>query len=173
SFQKYRIKDTILKTNQLREILPYFDQDYTWTYTPLGRKGKSLDRSPFVTFRTGYHPIIDSQFQKLQVIVHDTLDPDLYIFADEIGVLYDLKGNPLWYLPDWPADSGWGSRSLRDLKPSPLGTLTGINPEGAYELNYQGQILWRAPALDSQWGHKSRYHHQMDRLPNGHYMILG
>lgn len=173
SFQKYRIKDTILKSNRSRVLLPAFDQAYTWVYTPLGRKHRKLGTSPYLHLKTGYHRLIDSQYQRLEIITPSKLEREVYVFADQIGVLYDLQGNPVWYLPDWPADSGWGNRSLRDLKPSPVGTLTGINTSGAYEMDFQGQILWKAPDLDSMMGHKNRYHHQMDRLPNGHYLVLG
>ncbi len=174
SFEKYRLKDTILATNRSREVLPRFGQDYTWTYTALGKRNTVLSRGPWIHTQTMYHPIIDTSLQRLEVRTPDTIHQDLYVFADEIGVLYDQQGSPLWFLPPWPEESKLGNRSLRDLKPTHRGSLTGLNTQGAYEISYEGEVLWKAPTLDSSEGvHKNRYHHQMDLLPNGHYMVLG
>jgi hypothetical protein len=49
-----------------------------------------------------------------------------------------------------------------------------LDDDGAYEIDYSGNILWKAPDNGRINGENTeRYHHQLTKLNNGHYMVMG
>jgi len=91
-----------------------------------------------------------------------------YIYLDGSRTLYDLNGNPVWFLP---AKDGM---EIRDMKITPQGTITYLNGSDIYDVNYDGNILWKGPNTSVVNGDSiEHYHHEFTRLSNGHYMVLG
>ena len=159
---------TALKT--IIEV-PFFGKAYTWSVVNLHNK---VVKNALHHFGTLTIKEVDTSLTRLRVLKKAAKYKDAYVFLDGNRALYDMTGQPVWYLPD--IDGFNTERSLlRDLKLSPAGTITFMYEEhGAYEINYNGDILWKAPnnGAVSQQGSES-YHHEFTRLSNGHYMTLG
>ncbi len=152
--------------------LPYFDKEYTWRVVYYNKNG-SQSKSKLQHFSTGYFRGIDTCNIRLKILKPAVKYKDDYVFIDGSNVLYDMKGNPVWYLPMQKREDK-SNAQIRDLKTSPQGTITFMLNQHAYEMNYNGDTLWRGPDDGAVNGEDSeRYHHEMTRMSNGHYMILG
>jgi hypothetical protein len=95
-----------------------------------------------------------------------------YLLTDGARTIYDLNGNPVWYLTD-EASHNLGTN---EMKVTSHGTITMLLGSDAYEVDYNGKQLWKAPTEltsveDSL--NKINYHHEFTKLNNGHYMAFG
>lgn len=160
-------------SNRTVIMMPHFDKGYTWRVSFLNKKGKVISSTPYSHFRTGKYPTIDSTQFRINIIDsirqghrHD----DIYILLDFISVIYDLDGNPIWYLPDIPLVKD-KDLQMRDLKPTADGTFTATTNFGAFEMNYNGKLLWKGPNDGKVNGDTMEYyHHEFTKLDNGNYM---
>ncbi len=157
-------------TKTIGEV-PFFGRAYTWRVVNLSNNGV---KSELHHFSTSMVKEVDSSVSRLRVLKSAQKYKDAYVFLDGTRALYDMSGRPVWFLPD--IDGFITEKSLlRDLKLSAAGTITFLYEErGAYEVNFHGDILWKAPnnGAVSQQGMEG-YHHELTRLSNGHYMVLG
>jgi hypothetical protein len=168
SFKKHLITTISTTTNRAIVEVPSFGQDYTWRYVSANKEAGSLHH-----FKTNMAPNVDTAKMRLRIIKEAEKYKDAYLFTDGNMVLYDMAGHPLWYLPNVEGLIAEGS-DIRDIKISPFFTITFINGTLAYEINYNGDILWKGPMIGKVNKDKEEYfHHEMTRLSNGHYMILG
>lgn len=163
------------KNNKNRTIatVPSFGKQYHWHVKYLNKKDEVIASTPTYYFTTGYSETIDTNKYRLRIIDSIKQDPGIYVVLDFISVIYDVDGNPLWYLPNIPviADK---NIMMRDLKPTSDGTFTAVSGLGAYEFNYNGELLWSAPDNGKVSGDTTeRYHHELTKLSNGHYMVCG
>ncbi len=158
---------------QVLAIVPSFGQVYTWRVSYF-MPGGVITYSVLHHFTTGIMPCVDSSRQRLRVTDTCTYcDKGLYLFVDANRTLYNIDGAPLWYLPATPGLPDI-STPVRDLKVSPFHTITFIANTQAYEIDYNGHILWQAPDDGRVNGDTTEnYHHEFSRLHNGHYMIAG
>ena len=138
--------------------------------------GKSLitKEISFHHFSTGISPIVDTNNNRLLITIPAKQYKDAFVFIDGVGVLYDMNGRPVWYLP---LDKEINAANIRDLKLSPFGSVTYMDGSKIYEINYDGNILWQK-ASNNTPGEKNeqinnQYHHEFTRLGNGHYMVMG
>lgn len=157
------VKDT---QNKIIAILPEFGAEYTWSISFLNSKGKKKGRSSLYHFTTLKVPYVDTNQYKLQIIDTAANHTDRLLLVDHSGIMYDLKGDPLWYLPDI-TDIFDRNMPNRDLKLTNTGTFTLTNNHGAFEFDYNGNIVWRAPDTSLH------YHHELTKLSNHHYMVCG
>jgi hypothetical protein len=147
--------------------LPAFGKEYTWTVSYTDKLNKLHASTQYYHFRTGYVDRINPQKNRLRIISLATKHIDAYVVLDKSGIMYDMNGNPVWYLPN-------ANNSITDLKPTLSGTFTYLDDDGAYEIDYSGNILWKAPDNGRINGENTeRYHHQLTKLNNGHYMVMG
>ena len=168
SFRKNIVLKKIDTGNKIIAEVPAFGSQYTWRITP-NSGAKSGKRSSFYHFSTGIIPEVDTSQTRLRIIQPAREFKDAYIFGDGAKVLYDLEGNPVWYLP--PATGI--TNSIRDLKLTSWGTITFLE-RNVYEINYNGAILWKAPDTGKVSGtEKENFHHEITKLSNGHFMVLG
>ncbi len=138
-----------------------FSSNYTWRITSLaGEVVKAT--SPLYHFGIGTIPDIDTARARLRIITEATKYKDGYIFIESNKALYDMKGEPIWYLPNT-------DEVPIDLKLSTSGTITFIDANKLYEVDYNGHILWHHDAPTTAEG----FHHEFTRMNNGHYMALG
>ncbi len=172
-FEKKIISSVYSKTKRVIAEVPSFGSKYTWrvVYT---YKNATVSKSILHHFSTGNISLIDTNSNlRLRIIKPATKYKDDYVFVDGNNVLYDMKGNPVWYFP-YDEKNGQEFPMVRDLKISPQSTLTFIVNQHAYEINYNGDTLWKGPDNGEVSGEDSeRYHHELTRLSNGHYMALG
>lgn len=158
--------------NRLIEKVPYFDRAYAWK-VHYYNSGKLTGTSEAYRFATGYSPYTDTTKYRLRVLTNEVLNKDLLVFIDGLRAIFDMKGNALWYLPDIPEIVNEHT-GIRDMKLTPQGTITFLTTGNAYEIDYNGNILWKGPELLNTGGDRTEgYHHEFTRLSNGNYMVLG
>ncbi|MCD6011680.1 MAG: hypothetical protein K0Q79_1542 [Flavipsychrobacter sp.] len=168
SFNSNIIKTVTSKTNKTIIEVPAFAREYTWRY-----KGKDQKATGLHHFSTYLRPCGDTAVMRLRVVQEAEMYKDAYIFTDNNRTMYNMKGEPVWFLPN-VANRVDEHSDLRDIKLTPTGTITFINSEMAYEINYGGDILWEANYKGKVNKDKSEfYHHELTKLSNGHYMVLG
>jgi len=168
SFLKKRIKTVPFKDGKAIVELPAFGQRYTWRIAH-EKIGHVKFYGPLYHFSTGFSDAIDTARQRLRVVIPARGNSDGFVFTDGSRALYDLNGKPIWFLPDLPEFKG----AVNDLKFSPFGTITFLVNKEAYEIDYNGRILWKAP--DTTHPNTTligKYHHEFSRLANGNYMVL-
>ena len=145
---------------------------YTWRMLPVIANGRPS--AGFHHFSIEAAPVTDTNEFRLRVVQQALKYKDAYVFLDATRTLYDMKGQPVWYLP-LPDDGNTDNLVIRDLKTTTQKTITYIiDKKGVFEINYNGDSLWKGPESKSTGkGPKSFYHHEFTRLKNGHYMALG
>ena len=168
SFNKHIILSQHSNKSEIIAEVPAFGSQYTWRTVFFS--GKSEIKSELHHFNTGVIPEVDNCIVRFRITKPASKYKDAYVFLDGNRILYDMSGNPVWYLPLID-----GQRlSPSDLQLSPKGTITFLANNQAYEINYQGDILWKAPNKGTVSGDSvEHYHHEFTRLSNGHYMVLG
>jgi len=172
SFQK-NISVTISsdKNNTIAE-LPAFGRQYTWRAVFMS--GKSTGKSELHHFSTTSIPDLDTGSMRIRVTKNDGKYNGAYFFVDGTRGMYDMNGQPVWYMPSLKGIKDESLGEIRDLKLSPQGTITFLLKDDAYEINYNGAILWKTPKKGKVSGDSVEYyHHEFTRRPNGNYMVLG
>ncbi|MCW3122324.1 MAG: hypothetical protein JWQ38_1816 [Flavipsychrobacter sp.] len=169
SFEKNIFKKVACSTSHTILEVPSFGSDYTWR-TAI-KDGSNTTYSELHHFTTLYSPKVDPSKMRLRILQEAAKNKDAYVFLDGTAIMYDMKGNPVWFLPkQFDGIAGY----IRDLKLTPVGTITFMAGEAAYEINYDGDVLWKAPDNGVVSGdRKEFYHHEFTRLSSGNYMILG
>ncbi len=171
SFKKNITQTIPLDANKKIIEVPAFGTQYTWRVIYKGSDQKKTGH--LYHFTTGTIPEVDPKINRVNILTPAKKYRDAFILADANGVMYDMKGNPLWYLP--PTDKIITS-DIRDLKLTPFGTLTLLTATKPYEVDYNGNILWTCPDSSKATTNIEKnihlYHHEFTRLSNGHYMSL-
>ena len=157
--------------NKVISEVPEFGMQYTWREVPSVTKDRTT--GSFHHFQVGRIPNADPSKMRLRVTNNTGKYNDLFIFADGNRVLYNLRGEAVWYLPNIEGLIN-EEVQIRDLKCTAAGTITFILREKIYEISYDGTILWKGPENGSvSGGNSEHFHHEYTRLSNGHYMVLG
>ncbi len=157
--------------NRVIETVPEFDKQYKWHVKYL-RKGNILDSTEYRYFTTGYHRNADTAHRKLKVLENKLQNKELLIFIDGTRTLHNTKGEAVWYLPDMPGILDTSTR-VRDIHITPQNTITFLTDDGAYEIDYNTNVLWSGPNDGKISGDSiEQYHHQFTRLDNGNYLVM-
>lgn len=172
SFSEKIIVSADGETNRIVAEVPSFSTSYTWRSVYKPKHGPAVESGlhHFSTF--------DPDSFGSESILHITKAAekytDAYVFLDQSRALYDMNGKPVWYLPT-TGEAGTHKVPVRDLKMTSRGTITYLQEgEEVYEINYDGDILWKGPNDGEISGNrKEHYHHEFTRLSNGHYMAMG
>jgi len=169
SFERHIIKTVACTTNKKIIEVPSFGKEYTWRVVH-NSSSPGMNNS-LHHFSTLIFSPLDTNSVRLKVLKEAEKFKDAYVFFDDNSALYDMAGSPVWFLDT----KGLAPMQMvRDLKLSPAGTITFLQGDKAYEINYSGEILWKGPDNGIVSGDGTEhYHHQLDRLKNGHYMVLG
>ena len=172
SFKKNIIKTFHSKSGRVIAEVPSFGASYTWRVSGT-QNGKLTSGKMFHHFATGTIPFIDTNHMRVRVSTKAQKYENAYFFMDGSRSLYNMSGDPVWYMPEL-AGAVRPNSMIRDLKLSPKGTITFLVDGDAFEISYSGDILWKGNSgrkqnSDSMEG----YHHELTRLSNGHYMVLG
>ena len=167
SFKKNIFSTVFSNDKKVIAEVPFFNKEYTWRYTYVG---KTPVKSTLHHFSTGILPCSDSSnLTHLRILKKAEKHKDGFVFCDADRTLYDMAGKPVWYLPNVP-----DNRSIRDLKITLAGTITfEIDDYGAFETDYNGTVIWKAPHNGTISGDSTEnIHHEFTRLSNGHYIVL-
>jgi hypothetical protein len=152
--------------------VPFFGNEYTWRWVYVNKSGNRV-AGLLHHFATKTCPNVDTAKVRLRVIKSALKYKDAFLLLDGCNAMFNMKGEPLWFLPD--IDDVVNEKSLvRDMKVTPQGTITLLVRDRAYEISYDGKILWSAPPAKLMNGVALYgYHHEFTKLANGHYLVLG
>ncbi len=172
AFKKNKIVSADSKTNKVIAEVPAFGQPYTWRVVYTQTDATTTAAGELHHFSIAAVPASDTD-TRIRITTPAAKYKDAYVFIDGTGALYDMAGNAVWYLPDIEGLMKESAR-VSDLKLTTASTITFMVNEQAYEVNYNGDILWKGPNTGAISGeHTEHYHHEFTRLANGHYMVLG
>jgi hypothetical protein len=146
-----------------------FGQTYRWYYEALKGK-KVLYKSKEYLFYTGKSELVDTLVQKVVFTKPNKTKRKGIIIVDGLKVAMDMHGKPLMYL-NYKYD-----HAIRDINLTPQGTLTLVdNRLGEIrELKLNGEMVWFGPTKHEEVaGRSDRFHHEFEKLPNGHYLAAG
>ncbi len=163
------------KTTTSKDIIevPNWGNHYTWRAVFYNKAGQEIGSTPMHHFETGMPSYVDSTKNGLTVFTHPKDHGDVLVLVDRTLNIYDLKGKPVWYMPDIP-ELKRRDVNIRDFKATADGTFTFMIQEDAVEVDYYGRIVWKAPNDGKVSGRSSEgYHHEFTKLSNGHYMVAG
>ena len=150
--------------------VPAFGKEYTWRVVFFS-KTKTHKASIRHHFSCIIASSVDTNVTRLKILKKAEKYKDAYTFMDGSKALYDMDGNPVWYLPErlsTPKSKVW------DMKLTPQSTITFLLDQNIYEINYDGDVLWKGPNNGKVSGDSIEYyHHELMKLSNGHYMVLG
>ncbi len=165
-FEKNVTASVFTKKNKTIAEVSSFGQQYTWRiicYTSTNSTTKSILHH----FSVNITPDVDTSATRLRVTKDMGKYKDAYVFIDGNKALYDMKGNPVWYMRGTEQASNQNI-VVRDLKPTPQGSITFFTGGHPYEINYNGDVLWQYKG--SSANDYKIFHHEFTRLKNGHYM---
>lgn len=172
SFKKNIVVAIESNSPDIIATVPVFGQNYTWHLVGILKSGKNKV-TPLYHFSTGTAASTDSASIHLKILDRAKRNKDAFVFLDGNRALYDMNGNLVWYLPYTETSFNEGN-VIRDIKLTSAGTITLLANNEAYEIDYTGKVLWKAPNDGTVSGNeKENYHHEFTRLENGHYMVLG
>lgn len=170
SFRKYTfLREQTTMSSKMIEV-PQFGEDYSWrvVYAGVGIKKKE---SPIYHFSTLANGRVDTARYRLRIMKPSKAYKDMYISIDGGGVIYDLSGNAMAYIPEVNDLGGF----VADLDFTADSTLTHNYIRSVYEFNLNGDIIWRSPehtTVNTGVGPEI-FHHAVTKLRSGHYMTLG
>jgi hypothetical protein len=169
SFRKKVIRTVVSKSNKIIGEVPAFGSQYTWR---VSSNGKNKSDGTLYHFSTQTNIQVDTNKLRLRILQPAVQQyKDYYVAVDGGGVLYDMKGRPVWFIPDTNRFGG----NVADMKFTSQGTITFIN-RNPYEINYNGDVLWQVPdktKKNDSPAQRILFHHEFTKLSNGHYMIMG
>lgn len=151
--------------NRIIATVGHFGKEYTWRIRY--GKGSAITRGELHHFRVGNIAETDTGKIRVRVVKQSQKSKDKYFFVDGTNILYDHNGLPVWYLPAINSEQIYGS----DLKITDDGTITFLSNDAAYEIDYDGNVLWKSAKGKDKT--VCVYHHDLSKLHNGHYMALG
>lgn len=164
------------KTTKPQNIaeLPFWGKTYTWCIKYYDKAGSEIGNSGLHHFTTGSNVYADTSNTGLVMLKQAAEHKDLCLMLDGVLVIYNIDGNPIWYMPDMPQIKK-RDFTIRDFKATADGTFTFMTQDNAYEVDYNGNMLWQAPNDGKVSGKPNNegYHHEFTKLTNGHYMIAG
>jgi arylsulfotransferase ASST len=149
--------------------VPAFGKNYTWRvrYSGTGGSGKE----GLHHFSTIWNERVDTSKTHLKILQPAEKWQDAYVIVEGGGIIYDMQGNPVWCMSDSLGLAG----SAVGIKYTNNATLTFLTTSGGHEIDYNSDVVWHTPHRDSVAGSPGpdHYHHDLTRLRNGHYMVLG
>ena len=169
SFKKNIVVSFLTDTNKIIAEVPSFGKEYTWQVKELEPPKTKSDLHHFSTLRNDY---VDTAKFRLRILKPSTKYSESFVTADATGVIYDFSGNPIWFIPD---TNGLGT-NFGCIKFTSDGTVTFMSGKNAFEITYDGVVLWRTKNTGKVGGDTAGgegYHHEFAKLLNGHYMVLG
>jgi Arylsulfotransferase (ASST) len=150
-----------------------FGESYTWQVIGKNRQKKEIYHSEKRFFTIDEHFKTGKKFVRFREVTNNSLTRGSeLVILDYAGVAINHDEEMVWYLPDLPFITP--NSALRDLKLTDDGTFLAIIDSNAYEFDLTGKILWKAPN-DGAVSHQGKedYHHDLQKLPSGNYMVLG
>ena len=166
-FEKNIVTSLWVNDNKVIAEVPAFGHQYTWRTVSVAANNTKTP-GELHHFSTLISPDVDKNYSRLRVTKSAEKYKDDYVLLDGFRAMYDMEGNPVWFLPGSEQKANQNTVP-RDLKTSPQGTFTFIAHAQAYEMSYDGKVLWHNKGNPNT---AERFHHDVTRLHDGHYMGL-
>lgn len=149
-------------------IVPSFGKEYTWRVL---FNGSRKTESELYHFATIDNQRIDTTNYRLRILQANKDLKDGFVVTDGGGVFYDFEGRPVAFLPEVNGLGGF----VIGLHLTEDSSLTFNFSRSAYETDLAGRILWKAPHHHEGLNEAAEdiYHHELKKLSNGNYMVLG
>lgn len=172
SFVKYVYRTIEVEDNNTVTKIDSFGKSYTWrVINEVDNKLVYSDLRHFATLPLPEE--LKPNLSRLHVVTKNSEFKDNYIIVDVNNAIYDMVGRVVWFLPKL---NGFVTQetTVRDFKFTSTGSITMLLGEQAIEINYAGDLIWKAPDNGIVSGERvEHYHHEFTKLENGHYMVLG
>lgn len=170
-------KDSVLKvnvrdSNNVTHVAQLeFGKNYKWFYVSYRKAGKPVFRSRTYSFGVAPCP----KDLRVRVTSNDsTAHNGGLISFDYHCMIVDRRGNPVWFLPSAAGNEYSRNDKVRDLRITHASTCSFITQRNAFEIAYDGRILWRGPqGKSNSAAYVETLHHGIERLPNGHMLTAG
>jgi hypothetical protein len=148
-------------------------KSYAWRYAVVDKTNQ-----PVKWFEEHHFSIQSSQYvseDSFRVRVFSKTNEtasDGLIMLDYARVAINRMGKPVWFLPEVKGEFEKNMR-VRDLRLTKYGTVTFLTDKNAYEVDMDGNILWKTPPLNfTNYDAAEVFHHDFKKLDNGNYMVL-
>jgi hypothetical protein len=159
-------------SNKIIAVVPEFGKKYAWRIKYLKKKKVIATGEPHY-FSVNANPFSGKTVSRVVVVDSASKYRDMLLFFDNTRSLYNMDGEPLWYLPVIPGITDTGAGIIRDIKLTSTGTITFLTTKNVYEMDYYGNITWSGPKEGNINGNElEQYHHDFTRLSNGNYMTI-
>lgn len=145
-----------------------FGNTYRWSYEAL-RGANVLHKSPDFIFNIASSELLDTTLQKVVWSKRPNKKEKGILMIDGLKLAVDMQGNPILFLP-YAQDY-----TIRDINLTPQGTLTFIDNKWSVvrEIQTNGELVWTLHTVPDAEAGKEQYHHEFEKLPNGHYLVAG
>ncbi len=163
TFEKNVTTTLTITDNKVITEVPSFGAAYTWR-TVSYAANKTVAKSGLHHFSVKTSPDVDTSVTRLRIIEGAQNYKDAYVFIDGNMAMYDMQGNPVWFLPGSDR-APKNAIATRDIRVTPQGTITFFTGNRPFEISYNGAFIWQYPK-----GESVVMHHEFTRLTNGHYM---
>lgn len=161
------------KTNKIIVTVPAFGKQYVWRVLYLNGKN-AIGKSETYSFVVRENPYSNKEVARVDVINAATKYKDMLVFFDNTRSLYNMQGEPVWFLPHIPGVNDTGIHVVRDIKLTKDNTITFLTNKNVHEIDYYGHVLWSGPNDGKVSGKAAeQYHHEVTKLSNGHYLTIG
>lgn len=161
------------KTNKIIATVPAFGKQYLWRVQYLNGKN-AIGKSEIYSFVVRENPYSNKEVARVDVINPAAKYKDMLVFFDNNRSLYNMQGEPVWFLPQIPGVNDTGINVVRDIKLTKDNTITFLTNKNVHEMDYYGHVLWSGPNDGKVSGKTAeQYHHEVTKLSNGHYMTIG
>lgn len=162
-----------ITTKSLACLIPAgfnFGQKYEWYYKASSGQ-KIIFQSQLYHFSISNNFLVKRENFRYTITTADTsLFYNNLIFLDNIGVVINRKGEPVWYMPSGTV-SGKELQPYRNMTITKNGTITFLRKDECYETDLSGRVLWKAPNDGKISGDKTEYyHHDFLKLNDGTYL---
>lgn len=168
-FAKHIVQTVVSDKNNVIIEVPSFGSEYTWRIN-YKQNGTVVSGADLHHFATGILSYNGTNIIRVTPKPESKIYPDAYILIDRSNVIYDMKGVPVWYLPEND------TLNLGNvLKISQSGTLTFLMDKKGFEIDYNGNNLWHPVIKNNSAGEELssiNCHHEFTKLSNGHYMTF-
>jgi hypothetical protein len=147
-----------------------FGNSYQWFYQ-VYKKGRIVFKSEIFTFLIKDNDLISKYKYRYTVTkkIPGQFTNNL-LFIENLGVIIDRKGKPVWYLP-YNTDTATKAPQYRNMEITKDGTFTFVSGDQCYEKNIFGETVWKAPDDGIVSGDaREHYHHDFKRLDDGTYI---
>ncbi|MBN8672278.1 MAG: aryl-sulfate sulfotransferase [Chitinophagales bacterium] len=160
------------KTNKIIATVPAFGKQYVWRVLYLNGKN-AIGKSETYDFVVRENPYSNKEVARVDVINAATKYKDMLVFFDNTRSLYNMQGEPVWFLPQIPSINDSSIYVVRDIKLTKDNTITFLTSKNVHEMDYYGHIIWSGPNNGKISGKiAEQYHHEITKLSNGHYMTI-